>query len=219
MKELTEAIETRIKSPIFGYATLLFLTSNWKPIYFLLFAEAGAMDKIAFFEANTNYYSVLIFPLLLGTAIALAHPWLKFGLLFLSKMPTRLQNEIHMDAEHKMLIKKKQLEDIRTEVLVTKEEELIDRASRDEKIRSIEDESTRIKLENQIKNLREERDNREKKDSYSNKVKDLIDFAKHLRNNSTNPSLGSAEAQDLIHRAEDLEFQAESLLRREADNW
>lgn len=158
MKEIIEAFAARIKSPVFGYFILAWLAINWKPLFFLFFDPNQIDKRIELFEKLTNIYTLLVFPLAVGAAFAVLYPWVNYAFLWICIIPTDLRNSIQAESEHKLLWKKKQLEEARSLVLATKERELIDRAKRDEEIRSIPDKNTKEILQNQIDQLRKELD-------------------------------------------------------------
>lgn len=154
MKEIFEAFAARIKSPVFGYFVLSWMTFNWRALFYLFFSETIVEDKFLHFDKFTNWYSLVLFPILVATIIALISPWINYVFLFLCKKPIDLKNYLQAESESKLLLKKKQLEEARSNFLATKEKDLIERAKRDEEVQSISDEETKVKLQKEIENLR-----------------------------------------------------------------
>ena len=160
MKEIIEAFNARIRSPVFGYFVLALLVINWKPLFFLLVDDTPVSTRIELFEKLTNITSLLVLPIAIGAIAAIVSPWVNYVFLRLCRKPTDLRNAIQAESEHKLLLKKKELEEARSLVLAAKERDLISRAKRDEEIGSLADEGARIELQKQIDQLRKELDSR-----------------------------------------------------------
>jgi hypothetical protein len=77
LKDLSEAWSQRLRSPIIGSIALSFFAINWQPIWYLLFADRPVRQKFLFFEANTTPYTLILCPILVGVALAMASPWLR----------------------------------------------------------------------------------------------------------------------------------------------
>ena len=177
IKEIIESMGTKIRSPLFGYYFFLFLTINWKPIFYVLISDTKVTERISYFENATSIYSLLIVPIILAAIGAVAYPWINYYFLNLCKKPTELRNNIQAQSEHALIQKKQELEKIRNELLSVKETELINRAKRDQELDEITDNNLKIKLKSEIEKLRKERDsfNSRKKET-NNKVN-----IKHLK--------------------------------------
>lgn len=158
MKELIEAFHARIKSPVFGYFVFAWLLINWKAIFYLFFDSGTVKERIQIFENLTDYYTSFLYPLSTGVAAAVIAPWINYLFLRICSKPTDLRNTIQAESEHRLLLKKQELEETRSKVLATKERDLIERAKRDEEIQSISDEATKEELQKQIDKLRHEID-------------------------------------------------------------
>ena len=162
MKEIFEAFVARIKSPVFGYFILSWVAFNWRPLFYLFFSDATVDDRFGHFDKLTNSFSLVIFPIVVASLIAVIYPWINYAFLYLCKKPIDLRNYLQAESEHKLLMKKKHLEEARSVFLATKEKDLIDRAKRDEEVQAITDEETKEKLQKEIETLRKEIDNNEK---------------------------------------------------------
>ena len=158
MKEIIEAFAARIKSPVFGYFVFWWIIFNWKPLFYLFFSNAAIDDRFVYFDKLTTNYSLGIFPLVVASIMAVLYPWINLGFLYLCKKPVDLRNYLQAERSHKLLLRKKQLEEAESVLLATKEKALIDRAKRDEEIQTIADEEAKEKLQIQIDNLRKEID-------------------------------------------------------------
>lgn len=157
MKDLFEAINTRIKEPYWGFLVLSFLAFNWKGLFLLCFSIGTAQQKIALFEAETNFWSLIVFPVVTALFILLITPWLKVLFGWMSRLAYEKLNSQELDREHKYLAEKNKLEKERAKELANKENELIDQAKRDVDIENIENENVKDSLKREIEQLRKER--------------------------------------------------------------
>ncbi|NQY26226.1 MAG: hypothetical protein HRT92_03510 [Piscirickettsiaceae bacterium] len=158
MKEIVDAIGTRIKSPYFGYSILAFIALNWREIFLILLSESAPQARILEFDQATSFSSLLGLPLLIGALVALLTPWVKLIFEYSSKKPIELIDVLKLEAQHKITIKQAQLEQSRTDFFAIKEKELIERARRDEEVSAIANEETKEKLSIELEQLRNERD-------------------------------------------------------------
>lgn len=90
LKEAYDAYSQRIRSPFIGSIFFAFLFFNWKPVWFLLFADVSVPEKFEFFDSNTTAASLYWGPIIVGVLVALALPWVQFGGAWLVSRPTRL---------------------------------------------------------------------------------------------------------------------------------
>ena len=187
MKEFLDAVTTRIQAPYFGYSILAFLVLNWRAIFLLLMLDAPANERIAAFEQETSYWTALVFPLLAGAILAILTPWSRYVFEHLSQKPFAMRDRLQLNADHQRTILQTQLEQARSELFGQKEEELIERARRDEEIATIEDEEVKKRLVIELAALRAERD------ELSSQVKS--------KGGSVNPDVLSKESISLIKAA------------------
>lgn len=158
MNDILDALSARIKSPYFGYSVLAFLGLNWRGIFLLFSLNGTAYERIHAFDLETSIYSLLLFPLLVGTAVALSSPWIRFFFAYFSRIPLELADNVSLNLEHRKAIRQAELERTRSDLFAVKEDELIERAKRDEKIAEIDNQEVQAKLNAQIEELRKERD-------------------------------------------------------------
>ncbi|MEW4983854.1 MAG: hypothetical protein AB1Y31_11760 [Cycloclasticus sp.] len=158
MKEVIEAVNNRIKTPYFGYSILAFLALNWRGFFYLVFSNGNPTEKLALFDAQTDLYTLLIYPLAIGALVAATAHWLRYLFGLIERKPKELVENLQLEAEHKKTIKQTQLEQSRSDLFAVKEKELIERAKRDEEVADIEDSETKDKLINQLNTIRNERD-------------------------------------------------------------
>jgi hypothetical protein len=158
MKDLIDEIDSRIKSPLFGYFILSSIAINWEELFYLSIHNGSVPDRIDYFNNGTDLWSLFIYPLVLASVYSILYPWLQFIFVFFGTKPTELQNNLQAQSEHRLIIEKQKLEKARSELLEDAEIELIDRAKRDVELDDIEDTDVREKLQLEIESLREERD-------------------------------------------------------------
>jgi len=158
VKEVVDAVNNRIKTPYFGYAILAFIALNWKGFFLLVLSKVKPEEKLALFDAQTDIYTLLIYPLAIGAVVAATAHWLKFIFGIIERKPKELVENLQLEAEHKKTIKQSQLEQSRSDLFAVKENELIERAKRDEAVEDIEDLETKEKLIKQLDSIRAERD-------------------------------------------------------------
>ena len=158
MKEIMDAIDSRLKNPFFGYFIIALFTINWSQIFYLLVDDSSVTTRINYFQNATDIISLFILPFIAASAYSLLYPWLNYGFMWLCTKPNELKNELQANSEHKLIIKQQELEDARTKLLSSTENELIERAKRDAKLSEIKNKEVREKLESEIDSLRKERD-------------------------------------------------------------
>lgn len=158
MKEIFESIEARIKTPFFGYVLFSLVAFNWDSFFYLFFDNGAALTRIDYFKKETNWISVIIYPTITACAYTIFYPWLIYILTLSASKPNQLKNNLQIESEHNTLLKKQELENTRSQFFKEMEEELINRAKRDEDLGDIENEATKEKLKDEIDKLRAERD-------------------------------------------------------------
>ncbi|MBB3777502.1 hypothetical protein FHY16_000223 [Xanthomonas campestris] len=158
MKEIFDAVSTRIKAPYFGYALLAFISLNWRGLFLLSVTNGNPQERLKAFDSQTDAWSLIVLPLFIGALVTLVSPWIRLGFGYLAKRPFEYMDNLNLDSEHKKNIRKTQLEQSRADFFAGKESELIKRAKRDEEILEIEDAQLKEKLKQEIDALRRERE-------------------------------------------------------------
>ena len=210
-KEIFTAMNSRIRSPIFGSIALVFCSINWKSVFFVVFSGELAENRFSFFDANTSFWTLFVIPIGLGLTLAWAAPWISFFGAKLARVPVDYKKRLEITAEHELILEKTKLETVRHDLLETKEKSLIDQATRDEEISKIEDANIRDNLQTQIDVLRKGSETNTS-DDLSNltgvdyeiellnrKVKNLKALADHC--NTIEDSVGYDNAQRSIRNA------------------
>lgn len=157
MKDLLDAINTRVKEPYWGFFLLSFLAFNWRGLFLLFFATGTAQERIGLFDSQTNFWGLLFLPIVTSVIILLTTPWLKVIFGYATRSAYERISSQELKRESKYLSEKNSLEKERAVEFANKENELIDQAKRDVDIDQIADEETREKLKMEIDKLRHER--------------------------------------------------------------
>tara|TARA_R110002110_G_scaffold14698_1_gene67577 strand:- start:120 stop:908 length:789 start_codon:yes stop_codon:yes gene_type:complete len=158
MKDVVDAVSSRIKTPYFGYAIIAFFALNWRGIFLLVVAEGTARERLAAFDSTNSPLTLLVYPLIVGAIVAASAHWIQFIFGLISRKPSGLIDNLYLEAEHKKTIRQTELEQSRSDLFAVKEKELIDRAKRDEEVAGIENDEAKEKLAAQLESLRHERD-------------------------------------------------------------
>lgn len=219
-KDILEAIDSRIKSPIFGYFVISLLAVNWEVFFYLLVHSGDAASRIQYFHDNTDSSSLIYVPLLVTLIYSIAYPWVTYIFTYISSKPNELKNLLQLQSEYKLHSMRRDLEQLRNSMLSTVETELIGRARRDEELAKIEDETIRNKLKSEIEQLRKEKDElnsqpKTPKPDYG-AYKELMGLADDLRARARNTT--NITDRDLfIEQAREMEKRAAKIVRTEAE--
>ena len=89
LKDIISALNGRLRSHFFGSVFLAFVGTNWKVLFYLIFANRPVRAKFLYFDENTDICSLLIVPVVIGLIIAPASPWIKFVGAYIATLPTR----------------------------------------------------------------------------------------------------------------------------------
>jgi len=106
MKEILQALESRIKSPVIGYFTLAILIFNWQEFFFLFADKGSAADHITYFIENSSSSSLFWYPVLSAITYTLVYPWISLVFLHTCSKPTDLKNNLQATSEHRLLVEK-----------------------------------------------------------------------------------------------------------------
>lgn len=158
MKDVIDAVSSRFKTPYFGYATLAFIALNWRGIFLLATTEGTPQERLAVFDGESSIYTLVVLPLLIGTLLAASTHWVQYIFGLISRKPAGLIEDLRLEAEHRKTIRQTELEQSRSDLFAVKEQELIERAKRDEEVARIEGDEAKEKLAAQLDELRRERD-------------------------------------------------------------
>lgn len=149
IKDIYEAWGARIKSNVFGSVAIAFILVNWKVLYFLSFADVPVEMKFNYFDANTNWISIYLLPILIGVILALGLPFindLAHGVV--SKPISRVRSRDDEYA-HERLKKKNEWEAERNRSL----ELLVEKAEIEERAENIKDEDRREEIQEKLAHL------------------------------------------------------------------
>lgn len=210
LKEVFEAAEERIKSPILGSIVITFILFNWKAVYFLIFSGELARMKFNYFDDSTTLWSIYL-PIPIGIAAALLAPRISYIGAQLVQEPILNKRILQIESAHKVLLEKQKLAETRSKLAETQERELISQARRDMEVEEFGDERVRANVQNKIDDLRRD-SGKPSEDSPSlpdhiivkvemirQKIENLRDLSSHCAENSDDH--GYADAQEKIKAA------------------
>jgi len=219
MKEILQALESRIKSPVIGYFTIAVILFNWQE-FFYLFADKGeAETRIIYFVDNTSTKSLLWYPALSASIYTLTYPWINLVFLYLCRNPTDLKNNIQASTEHKLLIQKTKLEQIRADYLATAEAAVIDQAKRDVEVENIADETVKENVRANIESLRQEKKTKDNKNNNKENYStpdELFDIADSYKERARQ-SRSESDAFKWVQRAEEIEEKAHKIIGKQVN--
>lgn len=156
MKDLLDAINTRVKEPYWGFFLLSFIAFNWRGLFLLCFATGTAQEKLDLFDSETTFTSLIILPIITALIVLLITPWLKVCFGKIMRIPYEILNTQELNREHKYISEKTKLEDSRAQAIANKEIKLIEKARRDEDIESINNQNVKENLKREIEEVRAE---------------------------------------------------------------
>lgn len=163
MNDIFEAFLSRIRSPVFGYAFTGFLIVNWKPIFYVFFSNDSVLERFAFFDLNTTWLTIFIYPLSIGIALALLNPWVTFLFLWANQKAIYRRSTIEAKAESKVISLRKDLEDERNALYASRERKILERANIDQAVSEITDPKAKAEAEKQLSEIRAEQEAESKK--------------------------------------------------------
>lgn len=131
-----------MRSPILGSIVLAFFIINWKPIWYLIFAEQSVAVKFLYFDLNTNYISLYILPITIGVGLGAASPWIRLFGAWLAIKPLRSWQRLQFDQRHdqklyqlqrekEALDKEKDIEESKGKVAEARDRRAIESAQRE----------------------------------------------------------------------------------------
>ena len=72
-------VRSKLSGPVFFPFVFAFVAVNWRALFLLAFHDGTAAKRIEVFDANSNMYSLFLFPFLIATAIVFGSPFLRWG--------------------------------------------------------------------------------------------------------------------------------------------
>jgi hypothetical protein len=102
LKDAFEAMSQRIRSPIVGSIVLSFLVINWKAVAYLLFADQPLLVRFAFWDGNTEWWTLYLAPIFAGLIAALMLPWITLAGTWIANKPVSSRRILQSKAQHKV---------------------------------------------------------------------------------------------------------------------
>lgn len=106
LKELLEAHNQRIKTPIIGSIILAFIAWNWQAIFYVLFANAPVEDRFQYWERVTSDSTLIFIPITLGTAFAISIPFISFISAAIVKTPINELRKLNQKSAHELALER-----------------------------------------------------------------------------------------------------------------
>ena len=100
LKDTTDSLLQRARSPIAGSVVFAFFVINWRPVWYLFFADEPAAIKLRFFDLNSSWKTLYFWPIIVGVLIAIAAPWIKLIGVWLALRPTSILGRMRFDRKH-----------------------------------------------------------------------------------------------------------------------
>lgn len=154
-REIYDSIFQRVRSPFWGYIAVSFVFLNWKPLYYLTFADVSVLERFTYFDQSSDYYSLLILPFILGVALALLAPYISNFGSWWAQSPTANRKLREIDLAHQLASKKGELLAERDKQRHIVEQALLEGAQLDQEAKSLDDD-VREELESKISQVRDE---------------------------------------------------------------
>lgn len=104
IKDIWDGLTQRLRSPIFGSVLLSFVAFNWKEIGFVFYGEGTLAWRYAYWDKNTDVWSLVVCPLFTGISIALALPFVRFAGGWVSSWPLSKLRALEEDGARKQRI-------------------------------------------------------------------------------------------------------------------
>ncbi len=79
IKSVFDAGKQRLSHPVTGVFVIVWLLSNWRPIFYLIVDDSNAASRMLVASKYANWWTMLIIPALATVAYLLASPWLKYS--------------------------------------------------------------------------------------------------------------------------------------------
>lgn len=147
---------------MFGYAFLAFVAFNWKPLFNLLFSSSSVLDRFVYFDLNTNWQSLALYPLIFGVSWSVLYPWFNYSILWINRFAIDKQNSLQAASESKLIAEKRKLEYERNALQAQEEERILQQAKIDSDVKNIEDKDAQNEAMEKLAKLRRMRDLKDK---------------------------------------------------------
>ncbi|WP_417266879.1 hypothetical protein [Celeribacter baekdonensis] len=156
LKELFDEGRARVKSNVFASVVFAFVVVNWKSIYFVVFADATAIEKFEFFDGNTCVLSLYVWPPLIGAVLAIGMPFINNIAHWLVSKPIGSVRSRDDKQAHARLQKKNEWAAVRNAEQKIFEDKLVAQAETDDRISKIEDKAIREEVKEKVSEGRSE---------------------------------------------------------------
>ncbi|MBU2934815.1 MULTISPECIES: hypothetical protein [Pacificibacter] len=147
IKEFLDEGRSRIKSNVFVSVVFAFVVLNWQSLYFVAFENTDALSKFKFFEDNANWQSLYLYPLVVGSLLAVGLPFVNNMAHWAVSWAINETRSRDDEYTHKRLKKKNEWEEVRLHERALYAEGLISEAQIEQKIdQTIDDPNVREQI-------------------------------------------------------------------------
>lgn len=161
LKDIYDAHNQKIKSPILGSIILAFIAWNWQAIFYVLFASNSVRMRLEYWDANVLFWQDYLMPLAIGLVLALSMPLISLLGAYASAWPTNELRRFTNKQAHKISLAKDELQQVlelrraehREELEKKKEELIASRARQSEELSKIGDEDERDKARMDVEQI------------------------------------------------------------------
>ncbi|MEB6539621.1 hypothetical protein MXM81_11035 [Serratia plymuthica] len=137
--EVENAIKERFSGPL-GYVSLSFILYHWSWIYFFIFSNLTAEEKINSIQHNFEYTPGILIPLAAGVSLAVISPFLRTMMVYLTSLARKLEDTKKYDIARYLdnYIKNKQAEASLLQLEIERNDGILE-SLREEKIKLTDD--------------------------------------------------------------------------------
>jgi hypothetical protein len=89
IRSILDALSERVKNPWLGSIFFVFIGINWQPLMHLFFADKVLEVRFDYFHDETNFYTLLLQPIVVGFVISVVKPILSFAYYWITKHPNQ----------------------------------------------------------------------------------------------------------------------------------
>lgn len=95
ISEVNKVLLERIRSPFLAAFAISWVAFNWDSIFFILFSDSIAIDKILYAKLNSSIWEKLVYPLIIAGIYVAGLPYVYLGLdwIRLKGVKKRLENK------------------------------------------------------------------------------------------------------------------------------
>ncbi|AVN50852.1 hypothetical protein [Serratia marcescens] len=102
LSDVKAVLKERVSGPFFGYIFLSFFLFNWDWIYFFIFSNLSAEQKLSSIGNTYQYTRGFVYPIISGFTMCLAGPFINVFIKKLHSIAVRISKEIDYDNDNSL---------------------------------------------------------------------------------------------------------------------